>query len=41
MDSKLHKLDKRKNMEELKGKLEQVRQLIPPSLLHNMFDGMN
>ena len=35
MVSKLHK-----NIEELKEKLEQIRQSIPPSLLHNMFDGM-
>ena len=40
MDSKLHKLHKCKSIEDLKEKLEQVRQSIPPSLLHNMFDGM-
>ena len=40
MDSKLHKLDKSKNIEELKEKLEQVRLSIPPMLLHSMFDGM-
>lgn len=40
MDSKLHKFDKCKNIEELKEKLEQVRQSIPASFLHNMFDGM-
>ena len=40
MDSKLHKLDKCKNIEELKEKLEQFRQSIPPMLLHRMFDGM-
>ena len=40
MDSKLHKLDKCKNIEELKEKLEQVRQSIPASMLHAMFDGM-
>ena len=40
MDSNLHKLDKCKNIEGLKEKLEQVRQSIPVSFLHNMFDGM-
>ena len=40
MDSELHELDKCKNVEELKEKLEQVRQSIPPMLLHSMFDGM-
>ena len=40
MDSKLHKLDKCKNIEELKEKLEQVRQSISAIFLHNMFDGM-
>ena len=40
MNSKLHKLDKCKNIEELKEKLEQVRQSIPANFLHNMFDGM-
>ena len=40
MDSKLHKYHKCKSVEELKDKLEQVRQSIPPTLLHNMFDGM-
>ena len=28
-------------MEELKEKLEQVRQSVPASYLHNAFDGMN
>jgi transposase len=41
MDSKLHKLHRCKNVEELKEKLEQVRQSIPSSYLHNVFDGMN
>ena len=40
MDSKLHKLHRCKNVEELKEKLEQVRQSIPSSYLHNVFDGM-
>ena len=40
VNSKLHKLDKCKNIEELKEKLEQVRQSIPASFMHNMFDGM-
>ena len=40
MDSKLHKYHKCKRVEELKDKLEQVTQSIPPALLHSMFDGM-
>lgn len=40
MDSKLHKLHKCNNIEELKEKLEEVRQSIPPTYLHNVFDGM-
>ena len=40
MDARLHKLHKCKNIEELKANLELVRQAIPPSMLHNMFDGM-
>lgn len=40
MDSRLHKLHKCKNIEELKENLEHIRQSIPPSFLHNMFDGM-
>ena len=41
MDSQLHKHHKCKNVEELKEKLEQVRQSVPASYLHNAFDGMN
>ena len=40
MDSKLHKHHKCNNIEELKDKLEEVRQSIPVSLLHNLFDNM-
>ena len=40
MDSKLHKLHKCHNVEQLKEKLEEVRQSIPASLLHSLFDGM-
>ena len=40
MDSRLHKVHKCKNIEELRDNLEHIRQTIPPSLLHNMFDGM-
>jgi hypothetical protein len=40
MDSKLHKYHKCKTVEELKDKLEEVRQSIPPTLLHSMFDSM-
>jgi transposase len=41
MDSRLHKLHKCKNIEELKQKLEEIRKSIPLSFLHNLFDGMN
>ena len=41
MDSQLHRHHKCKNVEELKEKLEEVRQSIPASYLHNAFDGMN
>ena len=40
IDGKQHKLDKCKDSEELKGKLEQVKLSILASMLHNMFDGM-
>ena len=40
MDHKLHKLHKCHNVEQLKEKLEEVRQSIPASLLHSLFDGM-
>lgn len=40
MDHKLHKLHACKNVEELKEKLEHVRQSIPVGTLHAMFDGM-
>ncbi len=41
MDSRLHKLHKCKYVEELKEKLDEVRQSIPSSFLHHLFDGMN
>ncbi|DBA98221.1 TPA: hypothetical protein ACH3X1_001147 [Trebouxia sp. C0004] len=41
MDSHLHRHHKCKNVEQLKEKLEEVRQSIPASYLHNAFDGMN
>jgi len=41
MNGQLHTHHRCKNMEELKAKLEQVRQSIPASYLHNGFDGMN
>ena len=41
MNSKLHKLDKCKNIEELKENLKlQVRRSTPASFMHNMFDGL-
>ena len=40
MDSRLHKLHKCNNIEKLEANLEHIRQTIPPSLLHNMFDDM-
>ena len=40
MDRRLHKLHKCQNVEQLKEKLEEVRQSIPASLLHSLFDGM-
>jgi len=40
MDHKLHKLPVCKNVEELKQKLEEIRQSIPACMLHAMFDGM-
>ncbi|KAL3153558.1 hypothetical protein ABBQ38_011887 [Trebouxia sp. C0009 RCD-2024] len=39
MEGKLHKEYQPKNVEELKDSLEQIRQSIPASMLHNMFDG--
>ncbi len=41
MNRQLHKHHKCKNVEELKEKLQQVRQSIPASYLHAVFDGMN
>ena len=41
MNSQVHKHHKCKIVEELKEKLEQVRQSIPASYLHAVFDGMN
>ena len=41
MDRQLHKHHKCENIEQLKDKLEAVRQSIPASLLHSLFDGMN
>ena len=40
MDRQLHKHHKCKNVQELKEKLEEVRQSIPQTYLHNLFDGM-
>ena len=38
MEGKLHKEYQPKNIEELKDNLEQIRQSIPASMLHNTFD---
>lgn len=40
MDRKLHKHHNCQNVEQLKEKLEEVRQSVPASLLHSLFDGM-
>ena len=39
MDDKLHKQHKPTNIEELKQSLEAIRQSIPVSMLHSLFDG--
>ena len=40
MDTQLHKQRACKNVEELKARLETVRQSIPASMLHALVDGM-
>ena len=40
MDTQLHKQQACKNVEELKARLEIIRQSIPASMLHALFDGM-
>ena len=39
MDDKLHKQHKPTNIEELKQSLEAIRQSIPVTMLHSLFDG--
>lgn len=40
MDRQLHKMHTPKNVDELKESLESVRQSIPLTMIHNLFDGM-
>ena len=40
MDTHLHKQQPCKSMEELKARLETIRQSVPASMLHALFDGI-